>query len=295
MSESPVDGRARTAGDGTVFQQARYLLVLSRPRFWLYLAGPVLVGVAYGASAVDDLVTPATVVLFGAFLLPANVYLYGINDVYDRDADARNPKKDDREVRYRGQRIVPIAVGSSALLVAAVATVVPPGAWPWLAGFLLLGGAYSAPPLRLKTSPPLDSLSNGLYVLPGGAAFVTVAGGQPPALAVLAGWLWAMGMHTFSAIPDIEPDRLAGLRTTATVLGEQRAYAYCAACWIAAAVAFGLVDPRFGLLLAVYPVLVAVVATRSVTVERAYWWFPAINTAVGAALTIGGCWTVVHG
>jgi len=28
----------------------QYLLVLSRPRFWLYLAGPVAVGVTYGIS-----------------------------------------------------------------------------------------------------------------------------------------------------------------------------------------------------------------------------------------------------
>ena len=295
VTGSPLDRRSGNDGAWSLARQLRYLLVCSRPRFWFYLAGPVLVGVALGASRVGDLVTPATAALFAYSLVPANVYLYGVNDVFDRDIDASNPKKEGREARYRGQSIVPVAVVVAGALAAAIAPLVPTAAWPWLAGFLVLGAAYSAPPLRLKTTPPLDSVSNGLYVLPAGAAYVAVAGTQPPALAVAAGWLWAMGMHTFSAIPDIDPDRAAGIRTTATVLGERATYVYCGACWLAAAVAFGLLDPRLGAILAVYPALVAGVAGTSISVDRAYWWFPAINTAVGAVLTIGGLWVVVHG
>ncbi len=44
---------------------------------WLYLAGPVLVGVAYGAETVSELGSPAGIALVAYFLLPANVYLYG--------------------------------------------------------------------------------------------------------------------------------------------------------------------------------------------------------------------------
>ncbi|WP_135821054.1 prenyltransferase [Halostella litorea] len=275
--------------------RAAYLLKLSRPRFWLYLAGPVLVGVAFGARAVGDLGSPAAVALFAYFLVPANVYLYGINDVFDADVDAENPKKEDREVRYGGQRFVVAAVAVSAALLAVPAALVPALALPWLAGYFLLATEYSAPPLRFKTTPFLDSLSNGLYVLPGAAAYAAVAGEHPPALAVAGGWLWSMAMHTFSAIPDIEPDRRAGIRTTATALGERRTYAYCAAIWALAAAAFVPLDPRAGALLAVYPVLVAGVAVSDVAVDRAYWYYPAINTVVGAALTMGALWGTVHG
>ncbi|GAB3022627.1 prenyltransferase [Natronobiforma cellulositropha] len=275
--------------------QLRYLLTLSRPRFWLYLAGPVLVGVAYAAASPADLFTPASVLLFAYFLLPANVFLYGINDIYDREIDAENPKKAGREARYGGQSVVPIAVTACALAPLAFAPLLPASAWPWLALFLLLGAAYSAPPARLKTTPPLDSVSNGLYVTPGIAAYAAVAGTAPPVAAIVGGWLWAMGMHTFSAIPDIGPDRAAGIRTTATVLGETRTYAYVGACWLAAAAAFATLDPRLGAVLLVYPALVLAVATSSVGVSRAYWWFPGVNTAVGAALTVGGLWRVVHG
>jgi 4-hydroxybenzoate polyprenyltransferase len=275
--------------------RGRYLLKLSRPRFWLYLAGPVAVGVVYAAASTADLFTPTTLTLFAYFLLPANVLLYGVNDVFDADIDAENPKKEGREVRYGGDWVVPAAVAVSAVLLLAPAALTPPVVWPWLGCFLVLGVAYSAPPLRLKTRPPLDSLSNGLYVLPGAAAYAAVAGTQPPALAVAGGWLWTMAMHTFSAIPDIGPDRRAGIETTATKLGEGRTYAYCAGCWALAAVAFGRLDVRLGALIGLYPVGVALVARSSIDASRAYWWFPAVNTVVGALITMGGLWRVVHG
>ncbi|MGQ3410759.1 prenyltransferase [Natrinema sp. LN54] len=290
MTPNPTAESEASVGD-----QLSYLLTLSRPRFWLYLAGPVLVGVAYAATAVGDLFAPATVALFAYFLLPANVFLYGINDIYDREIDAANPKKEDRETRYRGQRYVPAAVGLCAALPLLFAPLVGTAAIPWLVAFLVLGAAYSAPPVRFKTTPLLDSVSNGLYVTPGAAAYAAVAGAQPPILAVAGGWLWAMGMHTFSAIPDIEPDRETGIRTTATVLGERRTYLYCGACWLASAAAFGVLDIRLGALMLVYPALVAAIATASVAVDRAYWWFPAINTAVGAFLTMGGLWRLLYG
>jgi len=103
-----------------------------------------------------------------------------------------------------------------------------------------------------------------------------------------------MAMHTFSAILDIEPDRAAGVRTTATILGERRTHAYCVAAWLAGAVVFGLLDVRLGLLLGVYPVVGAAIALSNVDVARAYWWFPSLNTVVGALLTMGGLWVMLY-
>ena len=271
----------------------RYLLILSRPRFWLYLAGPVVVGVAAAATTVPDLFLPVGFALFGYFLLPANILLYGVNDIFDADIDTENPKKTEREARWQGGPVVIASVVASGLLAVPLFAITGSVAWPWIAGFLLLAVGYSAPPARFKTTPPLDSLSNGLYILPGIAAYAAVAGTQPPAMAVVGAWLWTMGMHTFSAIPDIDPDRRAGIRTTATWLGKRRTYGYVAACWLAAAVAFGFVDLRLGALMAVYPVFVAWVATSSVAVDRAYWWFPALNTAVGTLFTLGLLWRIV--
>ncbi|MFB6112129.1 MAG: prenyltransferase [Halobacteriaceae archaeon] len=271
------------------------LLTRSRPRFWLYLAGPVVVGIAFGARATAELITPTTIALFAYFLVPANLLLYGINDVFDADIDVYNPKKEGREVRYTGDTVAVGAVVVSGGLGLALFALVPPIAYGPLLGFFVLAIAYSTPPARFKTSPFLDSFSNGLYILPGVAAYATVLGRLPPAAAIVSGWFWTMGMHTFSAIPDIEPDRRAGIETTATYLGKRRTYAYVAACWLVAALALAVVDVRAGALLGVYPLFVAGIVGSEVAVDRAYWWFPALNTAVGMLLTLGGLWRLVHG
>jgi hypothetical protein len=31
-----------------------------------------------------------------------------------------------------------------------------------------------------------------------------------------------------------------------------------------------------------------------VSVDRAYWWFPVINTVAGATLTMAGVWVVLY-
>lgn len=273
----------------------RLLLDRSRPRFWLYLAGPVLVGAVYGASQPADLVSPVVVVLFAYFLLPGNLFLYGVNDVFDADVDRTNPKKAGRERRYRGDRLTRVSVIASALLGLALVPVVPPQAVPWIVGFLVLGAAYSVPPIRLKIRPPLDSLSNGLYILPGAAAYAALAGTAPPLLAVVGGWLWTMAMHTFSAIPDVEPDRRAGIRTMATVLGTRYASVYTGLTWLLAAGVFAVLDLRLGAIFLVYPLLSAVIGLADVPTDRAYWWYPAINAAAGMALTFGGLWGLFYG
>ena len=274
-----------------------YLFWLSRPRFWFYLAGPVVVGVVYAAESVSDFFTPLTVGLFLYFLIPANVFLYGINDIFDRDVDEHNPKKSEegKEVQYQGDAIVVMVVYLLTALGALFVPFLPVEGIYVLMAFFALGAQYSAPPLRLKTTPPLDSVSNGLYILPGVLAYVAVARSFPPALAVAGGWLWTMAMHTFSAVPDIEPDRNAGIRTTATVLGERGALAYCAACWLAAAALMALVHPFLGGVFAVYPLFIATIVAANVAIDRAYWWFPVLNTLAGMVLTMAGIWVILYG
>lgn len=267
-------------------ERATYLIKLSRPRFWFYLAGPIIVAVAYAASDPGELITVETVTLLLYFLGPANVYLYGINDLFDADIDTTNPKKEQREVRYTGEGYVPLIVLASGGLLFGLFPLVPAAAWPWLLLYLLLATEYSAPPFRFKTSPGFDSVSNGLYILPGAAAYVTVAGSQPPLVAVGGAWLWAMAMHTFSAIPDIDPDRRAGIETTATTLGARTTFLYCILVWGLAALLFAGYDIKAGLVLSIYPILAGVIMYSQIPVDDAYWWYPYINTAVGTGLTL---------
>ena len=270
-----------------------YLLRLSRPRFWLYLAGPVVVGVAYAAETPAELFSPLALALFAYFLLPANVYLYGVNDIFDADIDEANPKKDDKEVRFEGGAAVILVIFACGALGIVLAPFVGMGFVP-LGLYYLLATEYSAPPLRFKTTPILDSLSNGLYALPGVVAFSAIADTYPPLAAIAGAWLWTMAMHTYSAIPDIEPDREAGIQTTATLLGPGLAAAYCGVAWLLAAGVFALVDLRLGLLFLAYPTLLAVFELADVDVDRAYWWYPAVNTLAGMAFTLGGLWGLLY-
>jgi len=273
-----------------------YLFWLSRPRFWFYLAGPVVVGVVYGATEPAEFFSPLTVSLFAYFLIPANVFLYGVNDRFDVAIDERNPKKseDGREVRFRGDSTVTATIVAATLLGLVFVPFLPVEGIVALAGFYLLGTAYSAPPLRLKTTPLLDSVSNGLYISPGIVAFAAMTGEFPPLLAIAGAWLWTMGMHTFSAIPDIEPDREAGIRTTATALGGRWTLGYCGGCWLLATVLMGLVHPFLAGVFLVYPLFAVGIAAASVDIARAYWWFPIINMLAGTLLTLGGIWRITY-
>ncbi|SEN03149.1 4-hydroxybenzoate polyprenyltransferase [Halorientalis persicus] len=297
MSDNAVRTRLESVAGYLPSEETRlgYLFWLSRPRFWLYLGGPVIVGATFAADSVAELFAPIAVLLLAYFTIPANVFLYGVNDAFDADVDEENPKKDDKEVRYRDDIWVIMAVALSGALGGMFIFLLPSAGTQVLALWFLLAVEYSAPPLRFKTTPLLDSISNGLYILPGVIAFTAVAGELPPLLAIAGGWLWTMGMHTFSAIPDIEPDREAGIRTTATVLGKRRTYYYCAACWLAAAVAFAGVHWLFTALLLAYPVLVFGIAFSGIDVDDAYWWYPAINTLIGMTMTMGGLWVLLFG
>jgi len=257
-----------------------------------------MVGAAHGASRPAQLLSLPVIGLFGYALVPANVFLYGINDIFDAEIDAHNPKKAAREQRFRGDPLVVGAVVCSGLLgvglVGLLATRSVRAA-SLLLVFFALAIEYSAPPLRFKTTPGLDSVSNGLYILPGIAAYSLLAGTGPPILVLLGGWLWTMAMHTLSAVPDIEADRAGGIQTTATVLGARGSLGYVGVCWLATAVCFGLLDARAGLLLGLYPVFVLGLGLSRLSVERAYWWFPALNTVVGAVLTMAGLWGLLYG
>jgi 4-hydroxybenzoate polyprenyltransferase len=273
-----------------------YLFWLSRPRFWLYQGGPVVVAVTYAADGPGELFSPLAVALFLYFTIPANVFLYGVNDIFDQDIDQVNPKKDEgREVSYRGDRIVVVSIVVSGLLATGFLRWLPPLGIAALLAWAALSVEYSAPPLRFKTTPLVDSVSNGLYILPGVVAYAAIEGVAPPATAVAGAWLWTMGMHTFSAIPDIEPDREAGIETTATFLGESNTYYYCVMCWLTASFVFTYTHWVFGLLLLVYPGLVFGILAVGVDIDEAYWWYPAINTLVGMVFTLVGLWVMLYG
>ncbi len=143
---------------------------------------------------------------------------------------------------------------------------------------------YSAPPLRFKARPFIDSLSNVLYAVPGFLGYQHASGHAVSWEVVAVACLWTSAMHLFSAIPDIGADRSADLNTTATVLGHRGSLVLCASLWLAfAAFVMSLQAFRpYSAVLMVYPAVPLLLLFRPEPVTgRVYWFFPAVNALVG--------------
>jgi 4-hydroxybenzoate polyprenyltransferase len=165
------------------------------------------------------------------FLVPYNLLMYGVNDVFDYESDLRNPRKGGVEgvVLDRG-------LHRATLWSAAVSNL------PFVGVLLVLGSvqtatvlavsvfavvAYSAPGLRFKERPFLDSITSSThFVSPAafGLALAAARGGDVDldltVVAALGGFfLWGIGSHAFGAVQDVTADREAGIGSIGTVLG----------------------------------------------------------------------------
>lgn len=266
-----------------------YLLKVSRPRFWVYLLGPYLVGLIAAVAARDDLLNWHYAVFALYFSLPANLLVYGVNDVCDYETDKLNPKKSEYEALVTPERR-PLVLSAIMLLnlpFAAGLMSVPLAAINIMTAFVLLSIFYSSKPIRAKAVPFLDSAFNVLYITPGIFAYTFVTGSMPPWQAIAAGGLWTAAMHAFSAIPDIDSDREAGLATIATVLGSGGTHLFCLAVYVAsAALSIRFLGPFAIICGVVYASMMAVSsfsASRN-GVFNVYRYFPVVNAIVGFCL-----------
>lgn len=265
----------------------RALLQISRPRFWLYTVGPVLLALAATVNSISDTrMAPLIIWLCLFFLFPANIWLYGINDWFDRDTDIFNEKKGDQEHLLLDSDLQWLrrALIASFLLVIATLFFLPPVAQFLLILHIFLGYAYSAPPFRFKARPFLDSYSNVLYILPGVLVFWLQTNTLPSMRVLLAGLVWTAGMHAFSAIPDIVPDKEAGLRTIATALGYQRTLIFVFFHWLLFSLLIMTEGGLFWFLGVIYPTIAgwSLWCTRR-EVIRFYWFMPWLNAILGMA------------
>ena len=263
------------------------ILRVSRPKFWLYLAGTYLLGCAAGVPRPQELGQPLFWLFFAFFLLPANVLLYGVNDLFDAETDRHNPRKSGGE--HRLQEAERKGLGAAVLLSGGVGVglllLLPsPGERLLLAGFLALAVLYSVPPVRFKGRPFLDAASNVLYAFPLFLGYQQFSGQMVPWEVLLGGFFWTASMHLFSATPDILWDRQAGLGTTATVLGQRAALLVCVLLWATVAGVFTVrqILWPWGLGAWVYPTIPLLLLLRlKRDLARIYALFPLLNAGAG--------------
>jgi 4-hydroxybenzoate polyprenyltransferase len=98
-----------------------------------------------------------------------------------------------------------------------------PWAAGWLALFVFTVVAYSAPVLRFKERPVLDSFTSASHFVGPmiyGLAVAKVDLADPHVLAIIASFtLWGVASHAFGAVQDVTADRAAKISSIATFFG----------------------------------------------------------------------------
>jgi len=207
---------------GTATGTLRALVLSSRPISWVNTAYPF--GAAYVLASGGLDVRGVVGVLF--FLIPYNLLMYGVNDVFDYESDLRNPRKGGVEGILLDRRLHRLTIRAAVLLplpfVAFLVAVGDAAANLTLAASLFMVVAYSAPGLRFKERPFLDSMTSSFHFVSPAVYGVLLAGARPGLavwLALGAYYLWGMASHAFGAVQDVNADRAGGIASVATVIG----------------------------------------------------------------------------
>ena len=279
------------------------VLLSSRPISWINTAFPFAAAYLLTRGEVDALLVVGT--LF--FLIPYNLLMYGINDVFDYESDLRNPRKGGAEGALLDpglHRTVVWAgiVTATPLLVAMLwlAGTGEPWSWLVLAVSLFAVLAYSVPGLRFKERPLVDSITSSTHFVSPAVYGLAVAGAEPtwPLVALLAAFFcWGMASHAFGAVQDVVPDREAGIASVATAFGAAATVRLALGLWAAAGLLMLATEwpgPLAALL--VLPYLWAAWPYRSVSdavsgeSNRGWRHFILINYLVGFAVTMLMIW-----
>ncbi|MEV5071192.1 prenyltransferase [Microbacterium sp. LMI12-1-1.1] len=248
---------------------ARQLLIASRPVSWINTAYPFAAAYLLTTRQIDATLVIGT--LF--FLVPYNLAMYGINDVFDYESDLRNPRKGGAHGAVLDRRMHRVTLWAAGLLclpfVAYLLVVGSPASWLVLAASLFFVVFYSAPPLRLKERPFLDSATSSIHFFSPAVYALVLAGATwtlPLAALIVAFALWGAASHAFGAVQDVVADREAGIASIATARGARWTVRFALACYVAAGIAM-LATTWPGPLAAVLaiPYLVTVWPYRSVT------------------------------
>ncbi|MEV6846347.1 UbiA prenyltransferase family protein [Actinoplanes sp. NPDC051411] len=226
---------------------AALLVAVSRPWFWpvswvpAYL-GTVLAGHALLPARADAGRAVVALLILGPLVWGA---VLAQNDLHDLPSDRANPRKATAPLvsgavsagRLRTwYRVIALAAVGAAPFVGPLFVV-------GVVGVLLLGTAYSVPPLRLKTRPGWDVAVNALVVgvvSPVAGWSITRAPWEFPWQFGLIGVLFAAALYVPTTVTDLAADSVAGDTTFAVRFGADYAYGLGIALW-AAALMFSLV------------------------------------------------------
>lgn len=290
--------------EGGAWAAVRQLVGASRPVSWINTAYPFAAAFLMSGGAPGWLLAVGTLY----FLVPYNLLMYGLNDVFDYESDVRNPRKGGLEglvLSRRWHRLtVTAAVVTNVPFLAVLLVAGSPASAVALAVTVFAVVAYSVPRLRFKERPLVDSATSSTHFVGPAVVGLCLAGGDLTwvALASLSAFfLWGMASQAFGAVQDIEADRAGGISSVATWLGAARTVRLTLALYAAA----GLVMVTAGwpaalAALLTVPYLVSVAPFRSLAdaeAERAragwrrFLWLNQVTGFLVTQLLIWIWWT----
>lgn len=225
--------------------EARQILLVSRPVSWINTAFPFAAAYFLSTGHLDLILIVG--VLY--FLIPYNLAMYGINDVFDYASDLANPRKGGIEGALLHPRLHMPTLWAAALtnlpLLALLVVWGNPASAAVLAVSVFAVVAYSAPKLRFKERPFLDSITSSTHFVSPAAVGLAMAGAEVTldlVLILTAFFLWGMAAHAFGAVQDVAPDRAAGIGSIATVLGARSTVRFSLVLWALAGLAMLVVS-----------------------------------------------------
>lgn len=269
----------------------------SRPISWINTAYPF--GLAYWLATGDTGLTLWIGALF--FLIPYNLLMYGINDVFDYESDLRNPRKGGIEGALLDPKwhavTVKAAIWSCVPFVVYLTVIGTSSSTSWLYLTLFAVIAYSAKGLRFKEKPFLDSITSSLHFVGPvifGLSLAEVNLGQRQILiAIVSFFLWGVASHAFGAVQDVLADREGGIASIATVIGARATVRVALAAYVVAALLLlGLNQPYSFASLAAIPYLVILLPFWNITdatcarANAGWKKFIWLNFIAGAVVTL---------
>lgn len=201
------------------------LVLIARPSGWL----PIASVFAGGVLTSHQHRGPAVILGLLFTTVPLGLIAYGVNDISDKEADARNYRKG----KMTGALLTPddekLIKWAAPLLAVAylVFNLLSNRPIPAVCIFIicLLSLAYSLEPLRFKTKLALDIAANGLgmvtlFVYGFTAAGTAASKALPPLHTMGIIFFTAAAFHSLFALADYEIDAAHKVTTTVVRLGK---------------------------------------------------------------------------